>query len=85
MSCLICGNLVTDEEWAKVLAKYPTHTFSPGVIVCAECAAEMDDGFNEVEKRHAQQAMIEEALHFIADYGAEAWNEIIEAVQEQAK
>lgn len=72
-------------EWSGVLAKYPTHTFSLGVIVCADCAAEIDDGFNEVEKRHAQQELIERALHFIADFGAEAWTEVVEAVVEQAK
>lgn len=81
--CYQCGDGVSDAEFLQVLLRYPkwTHTKK----VCIECMAEIDKGADEHERNLEIQAMIEKALHFIADYGSEAWNTVVSEVVKQAK
>lgn len=85
MICFMCKGSVSAEEWEIVKGKDPSVTWAAGVVACEACADDIHDGAEEAELRHAQQAMIVEALTFIGDYGAEAWNEVVTAVCEQAK
>lgn len=81
--CFMCKEEVSKAAWIGTKAQFPTHTFYQ--IVCNDCAKEMDKEGDEYEKNLEIQAMIEKALHFIADYGAEAWNTVVEEVVKQAK
>lgn len=81
--CFICKEEVSKAVWIGTQAEFKDSKFAR--IVCYDCACDIDSGALEYESRIEIQAMIEKALHFIADFGAEAWNTVVEEVVKQAK
>lgn len=84
MKCQLCKKPISSAEWMEVQLLYANHKFD--VPVCAVCAADIDDGFNEYELSLEMEALISKMAEFTTHWGLGKFAEcVVESMNRSAK